>query len=239
MPHYPDIIHNTTEWYEARAGLATTSAFGKILTPSGERSKTRNEYANQIVAELILGKSVERDFNSYAMEWGNTHEPDAASMYQFETGMDLVHGSFWTNEEMTAGTSPDCIALEGMEQKGLVEIKCPENPTIHVGFLLLQKINMIYKPQLFGQMLITGFDWVDWYSYYPGMPAVRIRTSKYDDIEYFGKLERALIEFEQLVQQKLLRLQDLGHIDEIPKKILNAGRQATLNDPAQDILMAG
>lgn len=239
MTKHFDIIHNTEEWYNARAGLATTSNFSDILTPGGKLSASADKYANQIIAELILGKPVERNFDTYAMEWGRQHEGDAANLYMFDTGLDVIHGGFFTNDDLTLGSSPDVIVLDGEKQVGIAEIKCPENPAVHVEFLLMKEINPKYKPQIFGQMLVTGFEWVDWFSYYPGMPANRIRTHLSDDPEFAKKLEDALVGFEKIVMDKLLRLRELGHLDEIPKKLIREKRKAALDQVPNDVLMAG
>jgi len=239
MVKHIDIIHNTEEWYDARAGLATTSAFDKILTAGGKLSAQADHYAVQIVSELLLGRPIERNFDTYAMEWGRQHEGDAVNLYMFETGFDVIHGGFFVNDEMTLGTSPDVIVLKGGERVGIAEIKCPENPAVHVSFLLERRINPKYKPQLFGQMLVTGFEWVDWFSYYPGLPGNRIRIHAADDPEYMANLKAALEDFEDIVKQKLIKLKELGHIDEIPKKLLAGKRKAAVSNGLDDFLMAG
>lgn len=239
MTKHFDIVHNTDEWHNARAGMATTSNFDRILTPGGDLSKSAGGYANQIIAELMLGRPIERSVDVYAMEWGRQHEADAANLYMFDTGLDVIHGGFFTNDEMTVGSSPDVIVLDGEKRVGIAEIKCPQNPAIHVEFLLSQKINPKYKPQLFGQMIVTGFDWVDWFSYYPGMPATRIRASLADDLEYANKMKAALVGFEKMVLDKLLRLQSLGHIEEIPKKLIREARAGSLEKNTENYFMAG
>ena len=217
------LTHNSNEWYEARAGMATTSSFSKILTASGKPSRQMHGYANQVITELILGHAVERQFSSYALDWGLEHESDACDLYSFDTDLDVAHGGFFTNDKFTWGSSPDVICKKDGKQVGIAEIKCPENPIIHVEFLLRKEINSVYKPQVQGQLLLTGFEWCDWFSYYPGMPANRIRV--YRDEEYISKLEEALNMFDEVVEEKLKRLEQLGHIDEIPKKFIKARKE--------------
>lgn len=250
MSRHFDLIHNTDQWYDARAGLATTSCFDKIITPSASKTKKFEEfspylsaqadfYADTVIAELMLGRPIERNFDTYALEWGRQHEADAANLYMFDTGLDVIHGGFFTNDELTQGTSPDVIVLDGDKQVGIAEIKCPENPAVHVQFLLQKEINKTYKPQIFGQMLVTGFEWVDWFSYYPGMPANRIRTHLSDDPDFVEKMKDALAGFEKLLQSKLERLRELGHIDEIPKKMIRETRKAAHEPVSADYMMAG
>lgn len=239
MQHF-DIVQNTDAWMKARGGLATTSSFSKIITPSGAKSRSMDGYANQVVTELLLGKSVDRDLsNIYAIQWGNEYEDRAADLYQFETGHDLKHGGFYCDDHFKRGASPDAIVMENGEEIGLTEIKCPEDPTKHVEFLFRKEINPIYKPQLFGQMHVTGFDWVDWLSFYPELPHVRIKTEKSSDLDFYNKMVDLLDEFDELVQKKLQAMVDCGHINEKPVKFIKPIKPATQPADNAENYMAG
>lgn len=222
MKHF-EFIHNTGEWFDARAGIATTSSFNKILTAGGDLSKQADAYANKLIAELMLGEPIDRELNVYALQWGQEHEADAAALYEFETGLNVIHGGFFTNDDMTRGASPDVRVFDGDQEVGLGEIKCPENPAVHVEFLLKKEINKKYYPQVQGQLLVCEAEWVDWFSYYPKLPSNRIRT--YRDEKYIAKLDKALIGFEEIMMEKLEQLKQLGHINEIPKKLIKPPRQ--------------
>lgn len=213
-----DIQHRSVDWFNARAGLATTSNFDKIITKGGAESAQGDAYANLLIAELVLGRAVERNFSTYSLEWGEQHEEEALALYRFETGLDVKHGGFFTNDALTLGTSPDQRVFDGDKLVGLAEIKCPENPAIHIEFLLMQQMNPKYIPQVQGQMLISGVEWVDWFSYYPEMPSARIRVKR--DEVFISKLSGALMQFELLRLGKIDRLIELGNLDERPVKRL-------------------
>lgn len=239
MKHFK-FTHNTSEWMKARGGMATTSSFGSIITPGGTKSKSMDGYANQVVVELLLGKSVDRNLdNIYAIQWGNEWESKAADLYQFETGYDIEHGGFYCDDNFKRGSSPDAIVIENGEQIGITEIKCPEDPTKHASFLFSQTINKTYKPQLFGQMLVTGFDWVDWFSFYPELPHVKVRTQKSSDLVFYRALESLLDEFDDLVQTKLEKMVAIGHIDQVPVKFIEQPKEAPLPDNSQSTYMGG
>jgi len=239
MRHF-DFVHNTDPWMRARGGLATTSSFGSIITPSGAKSGQMDGYANQVVVELLLGKSCDRDLsNLYAIQWGHEWEDKAADLYQFETGFDLKHGGFFTDDHFKYGASPDAIVMDDGAEVGLVEIKCPENPVKHVEFLFSQTINKTYKPQLFGQMIITGFEWVDYFSFYPELPHVKIKTRKEDDLVFYKKLEDLLDEFSDLVQTKLEAMVACGHINEVPVKFIEQPKEVVQPNNSQSTYMAG
>lgn len=215
MKHF-DLPQRSADWFLARAGLATTSNFDKIITKTGNKSSQADDLANQIIAELILNKSCAREFNNYALEWGAQYEAEAISLYEFETGFKIKNGGFFTNDAMTHGASPDARVFEGETMVGLAEIKCPENPANHIEFLVMDEMNPKYKPQVQGQMLISGAAWVDWFSYYPELPSARIRTFR--DEEYISLLANALKNFDDIVTTKFNKLIKLGHIEARPVK---------------------
>ncbi len=80
------------------------------------------------------------------------------------------------------GCSPDGLVGED----GLVEIKCPIIST-HVEYLLKCKDECPtdYFQQTQGQILVTGRKWVDFVSYFPGLPPLIVRE---EPNEVFQKL---------------------------------------------------
>lgn len=215
MKHF-QVAHRSVDWFNSRAGVATSSNFDKLITPTGKPSAQADSYANLLVAELILGRSLQREFSTWALEWGETYEAEAVALYQFETGLDVRDGGFFTNDAMTYGASPDARCFEGDVMVGLAEIKCPENPANHIEFLIMDAMNPKYTPQVQGQLLVSGAEWVDWFSFYPEMPPARIRT--YRDEKYIGLLANALKNFEDTMAEKFSKLIALGHITERPVK---------------------
>jgi hypothetical protein len=215
MKHF-DLPHRSADWFTARAGLATTSNFDKIITKTGKDSAQADAYANLLIAELILNRPFVRDFSAYALEWGEQYEAEAVALYKFETGLDPRSGGFFTNDAMTYGASPDARVFDGETMVGLAEIKCPENPANHIEFLLMDEMNPKYIPQVQGQLLVSGAAWVDWFSYYPELPSARIRVHR--DEKYITLLQNALTNFDDLMQSKIQQMVKMGHISEAPKK---------------------
>lgn len=218
MKHF-NLPQRSADWFLARAGLATTSNFDKIITKTGKESSQADDLANLVVAELILNKCCTRDFSAYACDWGAQHEADAIALYEFETGFTIKDGGFFTNDALTHGASPDARVFDGDVMVGLAEIKCPENPANHIEFLVMDVMNPKYAPQVQGQMLISGAEWVDWFSYYPELPSARIRT--YRDEKYITLLANFLQNFDDLVNEKFNKLIKLGHIEARPVKTIS------------------
>ncbi len=216
MTKHFNLPQRSGDWFTARAGLATTSNFDKIITKTGKESAQADDLANLIVAELILGKPCIRDFTAFACEWGKAYEPEAIALYKFEIGLDVREGGLFTNDALTHGASPDQRVFDGDKLVGLAEIKCPENPANHIEFLVTDTMNPKYMPQVQGQMLLSGVEWVAWFSYYPELPSARIRT--YRDDKYIALLENFLKNFDDIVTAKFQKLIELGHISERPVK---------------------
>lgn len=50
-----------------------------------------------------------------------------------------------------------------------------------------------YKAQVYGQLLVTGREWSDFVSYWPGLPMLRIRVTR--DLEYMSTILSAITQF--------------------------------------------
>lgn len=208
---YHELSQGSTEWFKARLGLATASCFDQIITPkTGEPSKSMDAYANRLIGELITGENSEK-FENYWMERGAILEADAAAAYEVITDYKLDRGGFLTNDDMTIGASPDRrVSGPNGNVIGGVEIKCP-SPAVHVTNLLREgKIDPSYTPQVQGQIMVGGFEFVDWFSYHPDMPPAHIRTFR-DDV-YCEKLQNALDEFCDMIEYKINILTKRGVI---------------------------
>jgi len=54
MKIYNDLIQGSEEWLRIRTGKPTASNFDKIITPTGQLSKQRADYARELVASCII-----------------------------------------------------------------------------------------------------------------------------------------------------------------------------------------
>ena len=200
-----DVVQNTDEWLQLRAGRPTASEFDQIITPSrGEPSKSADGYANRLLAELMVGKPIKTWQGNFDTDRGKEFEAEAASYYELlsDSSVDVI--GFCTSDDFSYGASPD--RLVGSD--GLLEIKCPSAST-HIEYLLNQKIDNKYYAQIQGQLLVTGRSWVDLISYVPAMPPVIMRYER--DIDFLCKMENLLSEFREKMEIKKARLIELGH----------------------------
>ena len=128
-------------------------------------------------------------------------------MYQLLTDDEEVNlgGFVYQDESRRVGCSPDYLKAEC----GL-EVKCPSAP-VHVAHMKLAASNQVddsYRLQIQGGLWTTKLPYWDFFSFYPGMPAVRVTV--YPELV----VQRALDEhmpafFDQLESGKAM-LRDMG-----------------------------
>ena len=186
------------EWFAARCGIPTSSNFDKIVDTRGNPSKQRERYLFQLAGERIT-KAVEEPYQNAVMERGKETEDEARKFYEIVKGKKVKQaGLCLTEGRFIYGASPD--GLVGKE--GLVEIKCPLMST-QVFYLLEGVLPLDYFQQLQGQLLVTGYKWVDFISYYPAMKPLIVRVNP--DKKFLpilkAEIERFCLELEKLVRK--------------------------------------
>lgn len=194
------------EWYAARLGIPTASCFSKIITPKTMKpSASAIPYRHKLLAEWLMGLSL--DFvNTEVMERGKGLEAEAVRWYEFETDCDTEAVGFMTTDDGLVGCSPDRL----VGANGLAEIKCPL-PHTHVGYLL-DGVDDAYRCQLQGQLWVAEREWVDFVSYHPTMPKVKIRVQR--DEPFILALREAVEAFCESMEQGKQQLIELGAVPE-------------------------
>jgi hypothetical protein len=212
------MIHHTVsqggeEWHRLRSTIPTASCFDRLITPAKwkpTKGETRRGYMIELLANRIFGLATADQFSSAAMDHGRQWEPIARAAYEFERGVEIQDGGFWTDDAMTYGASPDGLIGED----GLIEFKNPENPKVHIAALYDLKE---YEKQPFdwtqsaifggevtgfvrdhwaqvqGQLLVTRRAWCDLVCNFSRLPMVVVRV--YPNPLYQQLLSSALAEF--------------------------------------------
>lgn len=158
---YHDVEQNTPEWYEARLGKFTASAFNDLF--SAKTTATYEKAIYKAAFERITGEAPE-SFSSSYMERGHELEAMAISEYERTTFEDVKRVGFVELNEWV-GCSPDGLVSD----HGLIEVKCPAFHTA-MKYIMSDKLPNIYEKQVHGQMYITGKLWCDFVSYHPSLP---------------------------------------------------------------------
>lgn len=205
-------LQGSDEWIALRLGIPTASAFDRIIAPTGKPSgvKTSEKYMFELLSERITGQDATTFRNTW-MERGQTLERDAAAFYELQRGMDTQSVGFITNDEGTAGASPDKL----VEDIGMMEIKCP-SPGIHIAYLLQHGVEYAdYKVQVQGQLMLAEREWCDVVSYHPFMEMALIRIPR--DEEFISLMRPILAAFVAKLESMSEELKKRGWLD-MPKK---------------------
>lgn len=226
------MIHHTVDqgsqqWHDLRSVIPTASNFDKIITPAKwepTKGETRRNFQLQLLANRIFGLPAGEQFSSSAMDHGREWEPIARAAYEFERGVEIVDGGFFTDDAQLYGASPDGL----IGDDGLIEFKNPENPKVHLAALL----DLIYYEslpsdwtatakagvgihgflrdhwaQVQGQLFVTERQWCDLVCNFSRLPMVVVRV--YPNPTYQALLKESLQDFceslELLVTEAKLR----------------------------------
>lgn len=203
MEVFNDIIQGTQEWLEVRSGIPTASCFDKIITPTGKKSDSSDEYANLLTAEKLLEQPIATWKGNKWTERGNVLEQDAVDFYEFQH--DLVTEKVGFVKNYGVGCSPDRL----IGDDGLLEGKAPA-PHTHVGYMLKNALPTLFIPQVQGQLYVTNRKWCDWMSFHPEMGQVIIRVKR--DEEYITTMSGLLCKFLEKLEEKQKRLGELGYL---------------------------
>jgi hypothetical protein len=215
-----EIVQGSEEWRALRLGKITASRFSDVLTQpktkadrvAGKLSQTADSYMLEVLAEHLTGED-QSPPPTWAMKRGTAVEPDARDLYSYLTGMDVEEVGFWTHhDEPMIGGSPD--GLVGTE--GGIEIKCPANTRIHLGYMLGGVLPKDHIAQVQGHMWLGRRPWWDFVSYDPritdksvghaSLPLALWVHRVYRDEPYITKLQQAVFAFRDRLLETLCEL---------------------------------
>jgi len=189
----------TDDWLRIRSGIITASAMHKVLA-KGE-GKTRICYMYELIGEIITGEPAEMYSNKH-MERGHEMEPVARQLYAERSGVEAVQVGFIRNkfEDIIIGYSPDSM----IAHDGLMEAKS-RLPHIQAELLDKGEIPSTVKPQLQTGLLVSERGWIDYVSYWPGMPLFVKR--QYRDEKYIENIIAESKRFYDEMNEKINRIQ--------------------------------
>ena len=184
-------LQQQTEEWDRWRNRPTASEFSSFITPArGDYSKQAGAYAAMILAKR-LGVYVEPP-PTFWMEWGTEMEPNAKAAYTRLTGREITNVGFCLPDGTDAyGCSPDGLVVEDeMVDDGLIEVKCPAPETL-IAYHAAGVLPVQYRPQIQGQLLITGRAWCDFFVFHPELTPFLLRVD--EDIEYQTKIAKHLL----------------------------------------------
>lgn len=187
------------EWFVCRAGIPTASEFSTVLAKGkgGGDSVTRRKYMLTLIGELMTGKVIDGYTNAH-MERGKEMEAEARDLYAMVTDAELTPVGFMRRGD--AGASPDSLVGD----EGMLEIKT-KLPHLQLECLLGDAVPSEHVLQLQGQLWISQRLWVDFVSYWPGLPLFRKRVFR--DEQTIARIKVGVDEFNAELNDLLKKVQ--------------------------------
>jgi len=166
----------------------------KVLEPA-DTDESRGLTA-LLVAERITGWT-DPTYMSDDMYRGHLIEPIARDLYSEKYAPAKEIGFMVRSEpDWTLGYSPDGLIGDG----GLLEVKAPRAKT-HLRTILSGEVPTYHMPQIQAGLLVTGRKYLDFVSYYGGLPMFVKRVLP--DQDWFDAITDACIAFEQTADRML------------------------------------
>jgi hypothetical protein len=202
-----NVEQGSDEWLGARLGVITASEFGKIITPSGSKSASANEYMGKLIAEHLTGEQQD-NYCSDDMARGNELEPKAGLFFEAIKKVEVDEvGMVYKDNDKNIACSPDGLLLftnyddnddefDFYSGEGL-EIKCPKLAN-HIGYVIDNQMPKKYIPQVQGSIWTTGADGWWFMSYHPDYKPLIIFVER--DKAYIEKMEKIILSFSELLQ---------------------------------------
>ncbi len=195
------------EWHKARLGQITGSEIEKLLkNPKSKKDQAAGKlaggaqtYMRELIDEILTGEAKEVP-TTKAMEWGNRYEAEAVAAYEARTGNVCTEVGFIKHPtEPRVGGSPDRL----IGDDGGLEIKCPYNGGVHVGYMLDGVLPDDHEAQVQSYIWIRNAKWWDFASYNPRIPNPKLGLFVVHverDQAYINHLQRRVTAFrEQLL----------------------------------------
>lgn len=198
-------IHNmeqrSPEWYAIRLGIPTASAADKLVTPTGKLSAQSRAYMCQLLADRAGFPEPPMEPTQHMLD-GIEREPESRALFEYLNDAKITEVGFVTNDEGTAGLSPDGLILSGNTPVAGWETKSPMAKT-HIGYLLDGGLPNYYKPQVHYSMAVTGLNKWWFQSYFPGLEPLIVLV---EADEYTAKIKQAVKEFTDQLEAEAIRL---------------------------------
>lgn len=173
-----DVDQRSPEWYALRCGMPTASEFSRVVTSTGDASKSASGYAIQLAAEMFAGRTIDAWEGNAWTERGRELEDEAIARYEFQTDLETAPVGFVTDNNGIIGCSPDRL----VGHDGLLEVKALKAERHIQAILYFEKHGHCppdYVQQTQGQILICQRQWCDLVFYHPELPMLTIRQTRH------------------------------------------------------------
>lgn len=195
-----NVEQGSAEWLALRLGIVTASELdcllvnGKGQAGFGAGAFT---YMDTLIGERITGEAADSFQGNRHTERGHELEGVARSLYEAREEVETQQVGIILNHGI--GYSPD--TLVGAD--GLTEIKT-KLPKFQVGVILSDEIPKEHIAQCQGGLWVSDREWIDFISYWPGMPLFVKRA--YRDEVMIRKIAERVATFYELLDERMNRV---------------------------------
>lgn len=191
-----NIEQGSPEWQKLRLGIVTCSELDCLLVKGKGQAgfgASAFSYMDQLIGERITGEAADPFQGNRHTERGHELEAKARELYVARTGAELDEIAIILNHGI--GYSPD--ALVGAD--GLNEIKT-KLPKLQVGVILAGVVPKEHVAQCQGGLWVSEREWIDFISYWPGMPLFIKRM--YRDEAMIRQIDERVKTFYELMDER-------------------------------------
>ncbi len=199
-----DIEQGSEQWKQIRLGIVTCSELECLLVNGkGEYGFGAGAYSymDTLVGERITGEAADPFSGNRHTERGHELEAVARGLYESREEVATEQVAIILNHGI--GYSPD--SLVGHE--GLTEIKT-KLPKFQVGVILAGEIPKEHVAQCQGGLWVSDREWIDFVSYWPGMPLFVKRA--YRDEALIRKISERVTTFYELLEERMNRVMGIA-----------------------------
>ena len=154
-------------------------------------------YMDTLIGERITGEAADPFTGNRHTERGHELEGVARELYEATSGLKTQQVAIILNHN--AGYSPDSL----IDANGLTEIKT-KLPKFQVGVILANEIPKEHIAQCQGGLWLSEREWIDFISYWPGMPLFVKRA--YRDEVMIRKLQERVKTFNEILEERMNRV---------------------------------
>jgi len=194
------IEQGSQEWLNLRLGIITCSELDCLLVNGKGQAgfgAGAFSYMDQLIGERITEEAADPFQGNRHTERGHELEGKAGEFYVARTGAELEQVAIILNHGI--GYSPD--ALVGVD--GLAEIKT-KLPKFQVGVLLSGEVPKEHIAQCQGGLWASEREWIDFISYWPGMPLFIKRM--YRDEAMIRTIAERVKTFYEIMEERMERV---------------------------------
>lgn len=199
-----DIEQGSADWQALRLGIITCSELDCLLVNGkGEAGfgAAAFTYMDQLIGERITGEAADPFMGNRHTERGHELEAVARGLYESREEVAAEQVAIILNHGI--GYSPDSL----IGASGLAEIKT-KLPKFQVGVILANEIPKEHVAQCQGGLWVSEREWIDFISYWPGMPLFIKRADR--DEALIRKISERVSTFYELLEERMNRVMGIA-----------------------------